>query len=163
MLSALGVVGPLLIFLSVTVPVFCIFFFFCTDGSMQSPCTFFFCWPIILRSVQNHSMGDGSYAWWNFCFLHFDNYRCLSRGNWPICPGLKQVCGGCHGVRPWGVLSGLEGCDIGCSFRLLPFLRCVAAGGRRIFFHLEPSCGVGDSFKCPLCQIIYSHWNGCGC
>ena len=30
-------------------------------------------------------------------------------GNWPICPGLKQICGGWYGVRPWGVLSDLEG------------------------------------------------------
>ena len=78
-------------------------------------------------------------------------------------PGLKQVCEGWHGVRPWGVLSDLEGCDIGCGLRLLPFLGHIATGGRRIFFHLGLSCGVGDSLKFPLCQIIYSHWNGCGC
>ena len=162
MLSALGVVGPLLVLLSVTIPVFCTFFF-CTDGAMQSPCTFFFHWPIILRSVQNHSMGDGSYPGWIFCFLHLNNCGCFSRENWPICPGLEQVCVGCHGIRPWGVLSDLEGCDNGCSFRLLPLLGCVSAGGRRIFFHLGPSCGVGDSLKFSLHQIIYSHLNRYGC
>ena len=110
---------------------------------MQSPCTFFFCWPIILRFVQNHSMGDDSYPGWSFCFLHLNNCGSFSRGNWGRCPGLKQVCGGWHGDRPWGVLSGLEGCDSGCGFRLLPLLWCIAAGGRRIFFHLKPSLGCG--------------------
>ena len=73
--------------------IFCTFFF-CAEGAMQSPCTFFFCWPIILRFVQNHSMGDCSYPGWNFCFLHLNNCRCFSRGNWTICPGPGCVAAG---------------------------------------------------------------------
>ena len=132
------------------------------NGTVQFSCTFFICWPIVLRFVQNHSMGDGSYPGWNFCSLHLD-CGCFSRGNWPICPCLEQLCGGWPSVRPWVVLSDLEVCDIGCSFRLLSLLGCNATGGGRIFFHLGPSCGIGDCLKFPLCQIIYSCWNGCGC
>ena len=62
-----------------------------------------------------------------------------------------------------GVPSYLKCCDIGCGFRLLPLLGCIAAESGRIFFQLGPIYGVGNFLKFPLCQIIYSYWNGCGC
>ena len=80
MLSTLGIMGPLLFLLSVSVPVLCTLFFFHADKAMWSPCTFFFHRPIILRFVQNQSMGDGSYHGWSFCYLHLNNCGCFSRG-----------------------------------------------------------------------------------
>ena len=72
---------PLLIFMSVTVPILCTFFFFLfANGTVHSPCTFFFCQPIVLWFGQNHSMGDCSYPEWIFCFLYL-NCRCLCKGN----------------------------------------------------------------------------------
>ena len=51
---------------------------------------------------------------------------------------------------------------LGIASDFLSLLGWIAAGSRRVFFHLGPSCGVWNSFKFPLCQNIYSHWNGCG-
>ena len=124
----LGVMVPLLAFLSVTIPIFCDFFFLFANGAVWSSCTFFFYWPIVLWFWQNYSMGDGSYPGWNLCFFCL-KCGCLHRGNWPICPGFEQIYGGWYGVTLWGVLSDLEGWGIGHSFRLLPLLGWTAAGG----------------------------------
>ena len=55
MLKALGAMGPLLVLLHVTVPVFCTFFF-CADEAVQSPSTFFFCWPVVLFNTRAWGM-----------------------------------------------------------------------------------------------------------
>ena len=89
-LSVLGVVGPLLVLLSVTVPVFLF-----ANGAVQSLCTFFLCWPIIL----------------NDC-------RCFSREKWPICLASNRFMEAgmvlCHGVSSltWQVVT--VGVALGC-------------------------------------------------
>ena len=82
------------------------------------------------------------------CFLHLNNCRCFSRGNWPRCPSIKQVCGCWHGIRPRGVLPLPGGCDDGCGLRLL-LLGIVMAAGEGAF-SLEFCCGTGDSLELAL-------------
>ena len=56
-----------------------------------------------------------------------------------------------------GVLSTLWGCGSDYSFRLLLILGIVTAVGRGTFFLLGLSCGIGDSLKFALSEIIYSY------
>ena len=82
-----------------------------------------FHWLIVLWLFRNHSMGDGNYPGWNLCFLHL-NCWCFSRGNYPIYPGFKQVCGGWHGVRlcHWAWLQAVAFAGAYCSWWLRNFL-----------------------------------------
>ena len=66
-----------------------------------------------------------------------------------------------HGVSSLTWKVGALALVLGC---------CLCWGGMQLgaegfssTWGLGPSCGVGNSFKFALCQIIYSHWNGYGC
>ena len=75
--------------------------------------------------------------------------RCIGQD----APSLEQVSGNWHGIRPWGVLPVLWGCDSDCSFKLLLLLGIVTGGAGALSLYWNLLVGLGIPLNLPWAKL----------